>query len=77
MISKKDYVVTFFKTVATDFGQDREIKQRIVVVCAPNEREALKEAKAEFCRKERLMDWALHADRCEVTESTSPAEGIL
>jgi hypothetical protein len=73
MIGEKAYIVTFFKTASTDFGQDREIRQRIVEVSAPDEFEALKKAKAEFCQRERLTDWAGHADRCEVTEAGLPA----
>jgi hypothetical protein len=73
MIAERAYIVTFFKTVSTDFGQDREIRQRAVEVSAPNEFEALKKAKAEFCRREGLTDWAGHADRFEVTEAGFPS----
>lgn len=54
MTSRKPFVVTFYKTGSTDFGQDREIKQRTVEVFAPNEQDALKKAQAELCRMENL-----------------------
>ena len=63
MTTRKPFVVTFYKTVSTDFREDREIKQRAVEVFALNEQDALKEAQAELCRIENLTDWALHADR--------------
>ena len=62
----KNYVVTFFKTVCTDSGHEREIKQRTVEVSAASEQEALKKAQAELCRKENLTHWAAHADRYEI-----------
>jgi hypothetical protein len=73
MTSRKPFVVTFYKTVSTDFGEDREIKQRTVEVFAPNEQDALKEAQAELCRIESLTDWALHADRYEVLPQGFPS----
>jgi hypothetical protein len=71
--TRRPFVVTFYKTVSTDFGEDREIRQRTVEVFAPNEQEALKEAKAELCRIENLTDWAVHADRCEVAQPGFPS----
>ena len=73
MASKKPYVVTFFKTVSTDFGEDREIRQRTVEVVAANDDDALKEAQAELCRKENLANWTLHADRYEINEVGFPS----
>ena len=73
MTSRKPFVVTFYKTVSTDSGQDREIRQRTVEVFALNEQAALKEAQAELCRTENLTDWTLHADRYEVMPQTFPS----
>ena len=73
MTTRRPFVVTFYKTVSTDFGEDREIKQRTVEVFAPNEQDALKEAQAELCRQESLSDWALHADRYEIRHPDFPS----
>lgn len=63
---QKRYVVTFYKTVTTDYGEDREIVQRAVEVFANDDARALDAAKAEFARLEGLADWSLHASRFTV-----------
>jgi len=73
MTTKKRYVVNFFKTVSTDFGEDREIRQRSVEVFATDEHDAEKQAKDELCRLEGLSDWSLHADRCTSEQLEFPA----
>ena len=66
MTEKKPYLVSFFKTVITSYGNDHEICQRTVEVTAADEDEALQQAKDELCRAERLVDWSQHADRYEL-----------
>ena len=60
------YCVTFYKTVTTDYGRDREITQRAVEVRASNERSAVEIAKTEFCRLHGVADWSWHSDRFEI-----------
>ena len=68
MTSDKRYRVTFYKTITTDYGRDREIEQRVVEVVAADEESALELAKREFCRLKRLPDWTIHADRCAIEQ---------
>lgn len=70
---KKRYVVTFYKTISSDYGEDKDILQGRFEVFADSEETALEEAKAEFCRRERLHDWMLHANRCEVEQPDPPS----
>lgn len=70
--SKEPYVVTFYKTVMTHYGREREISERVIEVLASDAQLALEQAKAEFCRLEGLRDWSLHADRYEVERPARP-----
>ncbi len=60
------YVVTFFKTVITDYGDDREITQRTIEVSATDQNDALDRAKEELCRLDEIGHWSHHADRYEI-----------
>ena len=71
MTGNECYVVTFLKTVSTNRGDDREIKQRVIEVVGDDEQDALRKAKAEFCRLDRVRDWSQHADRYLVTRLAS------
>jgi hypothetical protein len=64
----KHYVVTFYKTVTSDYGRDVEIQQDVIKVAASDEQHALDQAKDEFCRRRGLHDYSLHADRYEVRQ---------
>lgn len=70
---QKHFLVTFYKTVTTDYGNDQEIKQRALEVFAEDEAEALETAKAEFARLEGLTDWSLRANRCTVEQPDEPS----
>ncbi|MEX0760013.1 MAG: hypothetical protein WD100_10575 [Tistlia sp.] len=71
MATERRYVVTFYKTITTDYGHDKEIEERVLEVTAVDEQTALERAQAEFCRLKELSDWRLHADRCAVEEGGS------
>ena len=66
MKAGKHYVVTFYKTVTSDYGRDVEIQQDVIKVAAADEQHALAQAKDEFCHRRGLHDCSLHADRYEV-----------
>jgi len=44
-----------------------------VEVFGQDERDALKKAKAEFCRLDRLRHWSQHADRYQVAQPDFPS----
>jgi hypothetical protein len=69
----KRYVIRFFKTVMGDNGHTAEICQRVVQLEAPDADEAAVAAKQQFCDKEQIAHWALHADRVHVAESEFPS----
>lgn len=73
MSNTQRYVVTFLKTVCTDFGREKEINQRSVEVFGSNEEEAVEKAKAEFCRLDRVRHWSQHADRYQVRQPEFPS----
>lgn len=66
------YVVTFYKTVASDYGYERETRQGAFDIVAADRQRALARAKDEFCRSRGLRDWSLHADRYEIERRTAP-----
>lgn len=69
---KKCYVVTFYKTVLSDYGRDTEIRQRAIEVFEDDEASAIEAAKAEFCRQESVGDWSLRANRIVVEQPEFP-----
>jgi hypothetical protein len=71
MIARKRNRVTFFKTVTSDHGSDVEIPQRTVDIVAEEAAEAVRRAKAEFCRREGIDNWAQHAGRYAVESSSA------
>jgi hypothetical protein len=61
--------VTFFKTVADDYGHDREIRQQTIEVSAADKHAALSKGTDEFCRLRGLTNWSQHVDRYEVSDA--------
>ena len=55
-------MVTFFKTVITDYGDDREITQRTIEVSATDQNDALDRAKEELCRLDEIGHWSQLSD---------------
>lgn len=74
MTPTKEYAVNFYKTVTTDYGQDRKVCQGVVQVRAADERAALELAKMEFCHLRHLHHWSLHADCCDIAEGSRRAD---
>lgn len=73
MSSNQRFVVTFLKTVCTDFGKEKEINQRSIEVFGEDEQEAVEKAKAEFCRLDHVHHWSHHADRYRVGQPEFPS----
>jgi len=67
------YCVTFYKTVTTDDGHDREISQQAIEVLARDEQAAADCAKSEFCRLRGLRNWSWHSDRFEIEKIVRPS----
>lgn len=67
------YTVCFLKDVLGDNGREAEICQGLLEIEAPSSSVAAELAKTQFCQKERLCDWSLHADRLRVAETELPA----
>ncbi|MEE7462270.1 hypothetical protein MFUR16E_13710 [Methylobacterium fujisawaense] len=64
----RTYLVTFHKTVPDDTGHDHRVLQRQAVVTACSDVAAAYAAKAMLCEADRVVDWRLRADTCEVCE---------
>jgi hypothetical protein len=73
MAAKKRYVVNFFKTVSTSFGEDREVRQGSIEVFADEEADALAQAKVELCRQQGVSDWRQRADRWTIEQPDFPS----
>ena len=67
------FIVEFFKTVVNDNGHAVEARQEVLEVDAPNADDAVKCGKGDFCKRRRLADWSLHADRVAATPAEFPS----
>jgi hypothetical protein len=67
------YVVHFMKDVLGEYGRQCEICQSTLEIDAPTEDHAVELAKKEFCEKQSLRDWSLHADRIQVQTADFPS----
>ena len=62
-----NYRVSFFKSLSSCYGKRFEVCQRSIVIRSTHNRDrAIKAAKSEFERLERVGDWTLRADKIEV-----------
>lgn len=62
------YVARFMKSVLGGNGRHAEICQRMIEIEAPCLGDATELAKIEFCQREHVPDWLLHADRVQVAD---------
>jgi hypothetical protein len=60
------------KDVLGGNGRHIEICQRILEVDASDEAAARELAKRQFCERERLCEWSLHADRIQISPAIHP-----
>ena len=67
------FLVRFHKKVLGSNGHEVEICQSWLEVNAPNEVAAAELAKRNFCTKEGVPHWLVHADRIEVKEADFPS----
>jgi hypothetical protein len=67
------FVVRFLKDVLGENGYEAEICQSYLEIEAASRTEAVEKAKMQFCEKEILADWSLHADRVQVAEAEYPS----
>jgi hypothetical protein len=61
------YVVRFMKDVLGENGRHCEVCQGTLEIDAPTESLATELAKQEFCERQSLHDWWLHADRIQIS----------
>lgn len=67
------YLVKFFKSVDGDNGMMTEACQGWFENLSPSEGAAIEEAKRQFCEKEHLSNWSIHADRVQAERADFPS----
>ncbi|MFT4279290.1 MAG: hypothetical protein QM576_23330 [Rhodopseudomonas sp.] len=67
------YIVRFMKDILGENGRHEEVCQGVLEVDAASTDNAIEIAKYQFCQKERLREWSLHADRVHVAETEFPS----
>ena len=62
-----NYRVSFFKNLSSCYGKRFKVCQRSIVIRSAHDRDrAIRAAKSQFERLERVGDWTLRADKVEV-----------
>jgi len=67
------FVICFMKDVLGENGRQTEVCQDSMEIDAACESDASELAKKEFCAKQALCDWSLHADRIRIKAADFPS----
>jgi hypothetical protein len=67
------FVVQFMKDVLGENGRQAEVCQGSLEIDAACESDARELAKKEFCAKQALCEWSLHADRIQIKAADYPS----
>jgi hypothetical protein len=67
------FCVKFFKKVLGGNGHEVEACQYSFETLAKTGTEAEERAKEAFCEDHHLVNWRVHADRCQAQQAESPS----
>jgi hypothetical protein len=69
--------VRFFKKVLGGHGHEVDVCQYSFETLANTRAEAEERAKMAFCENHHLMNWTIHADRCQVQQVDLPSRIVV
>jgi hypothetical protein len=69
--------VSFFKKVLGGNGHEVDVCQYSFETLANTRAEAEEIAKKAFCEDHHLMNWTIHADRCQVQQVDLPSRIVV
>ena len=72
-VTMSGFRVRFFKKVLGGNGHEVDACQYSFETLANTHAEAEKRAKKAFCEDHHLMNWTIHADRCQVHQADLPS----
>ena len=72
----RGFRVKFFKKVLGGNGHEVDACQYAFETLANNAAEAEERAKKAFCEDHHLMNWTIHADRCQAQQADVPSSEL-